>query len=289
MQPDKMKNKPTIRHEYNTDLLFAERKINYNKFVEIRNDGEHEKWDEISYVAQSPFFLHSLLMNLKVEHKLRVFKELNEFSFEDIKKLGFGGSIHSFFKFDPEQIRDRSLTEKRARLAIVLDIPVVFTLKDYPTTEERFSYNFIEYREFSETISFYDLKNRIKRPRERAISTYRFEKSFKKDELYNLLTETVFCRLDLRKSFFVIELHPRSVLDIDLSAVRKMIEIFDHQVIRVIAYIPPLRDSYKVCLIGTYIKEQQSEANNYAEEILLKKEGVQLAPVNFNLDLIIPN
>lgn len=284
----KAKNKFLIHDEYYLDLLLVEGKINYDEFVESRKQGKTEKWDEVSYVSQHPFFLHSFLMRLKVENKLRVFKELNNLSFDAIKKLGFGGSSHDFFKYDPAQLGVREYTTQRARLAVILDIPIVFLLIDYPSIEERNSYDFMEYRELGEKITFKKLSNIINRPKQRVITPYILEKNSSEVKRCNFFGENVFCRIDLHKSFFIVELYPRSGLDVDVITVCKIMENLDHKVTRVVSYVPYLRDSPKLCLIGTYIEEQIRDANMYADELMRTMNGMQLFPIDFNLDLIVP-
>ena len=281
-------NKFLIQDEYNIDLLLVERKIDYHKFAESRKQGNIEKWDEISYVSQHPFFLHSFLMSLKVEHKLRVIKELNKLSFMDIKYLSFGGSIHGFFNYDPEQSGNKEYTTQRARLAITLDIPIVFLLMDHPTINERKSYDFLEYRELAEKITFKELSSKIKRPEQRVITPFKLEKDSVEDRLCDFLGDNVFCRLDLHKTFYVLELHPKSVLDLDLITVLKIMENLDHKVTRVVSYIPYLRDSTKLCLIGPYIEEQIRDANMYSDELIKTMNGMQLFPTDFNINLIVP-
>jgi hypothetical protein len=282
------KNKFLIQDEYNIDLLLVERKIDYHKFAESRKQGDIEKWDEISYVSQHPFFLHSFLMSLKVEHKLRVIKELNKLSFKDIKYLSFGGSIHGFFNYDPEQSGDREYTTQRARLAITLDIPIVFLLMDHPSMDERKSYEFLEYRELGEKVTFKELSSKIKRPEQRVITPFKLEIVSVEDILCDFLGENVFCRLDLHKTFYVMELHPRSGLDVDLNTIRKIMEILDQKVTSVVSYVPHLRDSLKLCLIGPYIEEQMRDANMYSDELIKTMNGMQLFPIDFNLNLIVP-
>jgi hypothetical protein len=284
----KAKNKFLIQDEYYIDLLLVEGKINYNEFVESRKQGETEKWDEVSYVSQHPFFLHSFLLSLKVEHKLRVFKEMNKLSFRDIKNLGFGGSIHDFFIYDPKQYEDREYVTQRARLAIILDIPIVFLLRDYPSIAEQNTYNFMEYWELGEKISFKNLSNKIKQPKQRVITPCILEKKSSEDKRCNFFSENIFCRIDLHKTFYVVELHPRSGLDVDVITIRRIIEDFDHKVNRVVSYAPHLRDSLKICLIGPYNEVQSRDADMYSDELIRIKNGTQLFPIDFNLDLIVP-
>ena len=282
------KNKFLIQDEYNIDLLLVEGQIDYHEFTKCRKQGDIERWDEISYVSQHPFFLRSFLMSLKVEHKLRVIKELNKLSFKDIKYLSFGGSIHSFFNYDPEQSGNREYTTQRARLAITLDIPIVFLLIDHPTIDERRSYEFLEYRELGEKITFKELGSKIKRPEQRIITPFKLVKDSVENGMNDFLGGNVFCRLDLRKTFYVMELHPRSSLDVDLITIRKLMKSLDHKVTHVISYIPHLRDSTKLCLIGPYIEEQIRDANMYSDELIKTMNGMQLFPTDFNLNLIVP-
>lgn len=287
--PEKKENIIQIREDYNTDLKFAEGKINYEVFAKKRQEDKKEQWNEIRYVASNPFLLHTLLKNLKVEHRLRAFKRLNEYTFEDIKQLGFGGSIHMFFKYAPGNLKDRGFTANRARLATILDIPIVFALMDKPTPEDRIQYNFMEYRELGERVSFKKLKDKIVRPERREISSFILESSTNEIDLFVYFNETLFCRVDLRKTFFVVELHLQSCLSIEIQAINRLVEYFDNRISYVILSSPVLRDSFKLSLIGTYIKEQQVDANKFSDNLIKIGNGKQLYPYNFYFDNIIPN
>lgn len=146
--PDKKENLIKIKQDYYTDLLFAEGKINLEQFIKMRSLEKRERWNEIKYIASNPLFLRSFLLKLPVEIRLQVVRALYGYSFDDIVKPGqFGGSISDHFQYKKGILEDREFTELKARLAIALDMPLAYILKDKPTDTERRHYDFLEYQE----------------------------------------------------------------------------------------------------------------------------------------------
>lgn len=286
--PENKKNLIQIKRKYNADLAIVEGKINHNEFVIQHQVGDKNEWFEIDYVAAHPFFLHSLLLNLKVEDRIRAVLRLNGFSFRDVERVGrFGGSI--LFKFLNEE--DRKLNESSARIALVLDMPIIFALRDEPTSNERKQYEYLEFQEYGSKISFDELKRTLIRPKTRGIFAYQVELG---KDIYNanIIHKLFrFCRVDLQKTFFSVEFYFNSSLNIDVDLVKTIVEMFDSRIYRVILSTPVLRDTFKLSVIGTYIEEQHKDAEKFAKRLLEYYKGTQLFPYNFVFDIenVVPN
>lgn len=240
-------------------------------------------------LAKYTFFLHSLLINLKVKDRIRAVLNLNGFSFRDVERVGgFGGSILSnLLKSDSNRI----FKESTARVAIVLDIPIVFMLRDKPSYLERQQYDYLEFRELGEKISFAELQGTLIRPKSRGIFPYEIQ--FEKDvnlpkEIQDLFQ---FCRVDLQKTFYSVEFYIKSYLDIDVKLVEMLVRMFGCKVYRVIISTPILRDTYKLSIIGSYIEEQYKDAEKFADELLKYYHGTQLYPdyFDFEIESVVPN
>ena len=286
---DKKENLIKIKQDYNTDLLFAEGKINLEQFLKRRSIEEHERWDEIKYMASKPLYLRSFLSKLPVEIRLTVVRVLYGYSFPEFKKPNqFGGSITDHFKYDKGILEDRDFTRLKARLAIALDMPLAYILKDNPTDTERRHYDFLEYQEFGKRISLEELKDLIVRPSGRLISGYRIESEIDNNVLFKSLNNNLICRVDLHKTFFVVEFHIQSYIGIDIQDIQSLVDYFDNKICRVILSTPLLRESKKLSLIGTYINEQQSKAVEFSNYLISNWDGQQLYPDDFKFEDCVP-
>ncbi|MER2078539.1 hypothetical protein [Psychrobacillus psychrotolerans] len=288
--PDKKENMKKIERDYYTDLAFAERKINIEEFERRHKWGNNEKWDEVKYIAFNHFFLTSFLIELNVEPRLRAVKDFYGYSFEDLKSLGkFGGSVHKFFMNQHDYTEDRKLTEQRARLAITLDIPIVYILKDHPTSSQRKQYDYMEYHEIAKTITFSELNNTLVRPDKREIISYKILIT-EDTPFYGLSSDSeINCRVDLHKTFFSIELYLPSHLDVNLYSINKIVEKLNYKIFRIILSTPLLRDTFKLSIICTYIEEQKEEAKNFSEHLINMNKGVLLFPSNYDFNKVVPN
>ncbi|GGA40589.1 hypothetical protein [Psychrobacillus lasiicapitis] len=287
--PDKKVNKLKIKSDYYTDLAFTERKINIAEFERKHKWGNNEKWEEMKYIASTPFFLHSFLTSLNVEQRLRAVKDLYGYSFKELKGLGkFGGSVHKFFKNQQGYTGDKMLTEQRARLAITLDIPIIYILKDKPTFIQREQYNYLEYHEIAKTITFSELNNILVRPIQREISAYKIEINKDNPFYCGSALSQINCRVDLHKTFFSIEFYLHSRLDVDLYSINRIVEKFDYKIFRIIISTALLRDTYKLSLICTYIEEQKEDAKNFSEKLIRINNGTVLFPYNYDFEKVVP-
>lgn len=197
--PDKKENLIKIKNDYSIDLLFAEGKINLDQFKKRRSLEKRERWDEVKYIASNPLFLRSFLSKLSKDIRLQVIRALYGYSYKDIEHIGqFGGSISNHFQ---SKLKKKGTTEIKARLAITLDLPFVFILEDNPSDAERRSYDFIEYQEFGEKVSFEKLKDIIVRPSGRTISGFRIEHEIGSNVLFQGLNNNLNCRVDLHQTF----------------------------------------------------------------------------------------
>ena len=287
--PDKKENFKKIERDYYTDLAFAERKINSEEFERRHKWGNNEKWDEMKYIALHPVFLLSFLKLLKVEERLRAVKDLNEYSFEDLKSLGkFGGSLTNFFKTQYGYTEDRKLTEQRARLAITLDMPIVYLLKEKPNFVQRKQYDFMEYHEIAKKITFSELNNILVRPIQREVIAYKIE--INKDSPFYGISDVseINCRVDLHKTFFSIEFHLHSLLDVDLYFINKIVEKINYKIFRIILTKPLLRDTFKLSIICTYIEEQKEDAKEFSEHLININKGELVFPNNYDFNKVVP-
>lgn len=242
----------------------------------------------MKYIALHPIFLTSFLLGLSVERRLRAVKDLHGYSFKELKTLGkFGGSFHNFFKSRYGYSEDRMFSEQRCRLAITLDIPIVFLLKDKPTFLQRKQYDFMEYHEIAKKITFSELNNILVRPIQREVTAYKIE--IKKDTPFYGVADIseINCRVDLHKTFFSIEFHLQSQLDVDLYFINKIVEKLNYKIFRIILTEPLLRDTFKLSIICTYIEEQKEDAKKFSEHLINMNKGVLLFPYNF--DFVVPN
>jgi len=287
--PDKKENFKKIERDYYTDLAFAEKKINSEEFERRHKWGNNEKWDEMKYIALHPVFLLSFLKLLKVEERLRAVKDLNEYSFEDLKSLGkFGGSLTNFFKTQYGYTEDRKLTEQRARLAITLDMPIVYLLKEKPNFVQRKQYDFMEYHEIAKKITFSELNNILVRPIQREVIAYKIE--INKDSPFYGISDVseINCRVDLHKTFFSIEFHLHSLLDVDLYFINKIVEKINYKIFRIILTKPLLRDTFKLSIICTYIEEQKEDAKEFSEHLININKGELVFPNNYDFNKVVP-
>lgn len=286
--PDKKENKIKIAKSYYTDIALTERKITKDEFERRHKWGDREKWDEMKYIALNPFLLHSFLLNLNVQQRLRAVKDMYGYSYGDIRKIGhFGGSVHKIFTDENE---DRNLSVLRAKLAIVLDIPIVFILLDKPTSKERKDYNYMEYHEYAKKIiTLLELKNLLNRPVYREILAFKMKISEGHPFYEKMGNVNLNCRIDLRKTFFSIEFHLFSYLDVDLYSINKIVEKFDNKISQVVITNPLLRDTFKLSLIGSFTKVQQEDAKNFTEYLINGNNGKVLYPYDFNFEKVVPN
>ena len=288
--PDKKENFKKIERDYYTDLAFAKRKINSEEFERRHKWGNNEKWDEMKYIALHPVFLLSFLKLLKVEERLRAVKDLNEYSFDDLKSLGkFGGSLTNFFKTQYGYTEDRMLTEQRARLAITLDMPIVYLLKEKPNFLQRKQYDFMEYHEIAKKITFSELNNILVRPIQREVIAYKIE--INKDSPFYGISDVseINCRVDLHKTFYSIEFHLHSLLDVDLYFINKIVEKINYKIFRIILTKPLLRDTFKLSIICTYIEEQKEDAKEFSEHLINMNKGELVFPNNYDFNKVVPN
>lgn len=288
--PDKKENFKKIERDYYTDLAFAKRKINSEEFERRHKWGNNEKWDEMKYIALHPVFLLSFLKLLKVEERLRAVKDLNEYSFKDLKSLGkFGGSLTNFFKTQYGYTEDRKLTEQRARLAITLDMPIVYLLKEKPNFLQRKQYDFMEYHEIAKKITFSELNNILVRPIQREVIAYKIE--INKDSPFYGISDVseINCRVDLHKTFYSIEFHLHSLLDVDLYFINKIVEKINYKIFRIILTKPLLRDTFKLSIICTYIEEQKEDAKEFSEHLINMNKGELVFPNNYDFNKVVPN
>ncbi|MDN4607959.1 hypothetical protein [Sporosarcina highlanderae] len=287
--PENNHNLIQIRQKYNADLAFVEGKINYNEFESRHQVGEKSEWFEINYVAYHSFFLHSLLLNLKVEDRIRAVLKLNGFSRRSAESAGgFGGSTISNLLNE----EDRVFTESRAKIALFLDIPIIYLLKDKPTYNETMQYEYLEFQQYGRKISFDEMKRTLTRPQKRSIIAYHLELVDNDVNEANQIHELLrFCRVDLQKTYYSVEFYFNSSMHIDISFINTIIKMFDDRVYRVILSNPILRDSFKLSIIGVYIEEQHKDAKNFAEKLLKYDNGVLLFPYNFDfkIDNVVPN
>jgi hypothetical protein len=288
--PDKKENMNKIKDDYYTDLAFAEKKINSEEFERRHKWGNNEKWDEVKYIAFNPIFLNSFLSELSVEKRLRAVKDSYGYSFNELKSLGkFGGSFHNFFKNQHDYTEDRKLTEQRARLAITLDIPIVYILKDHPTSLHRVQYDYMEYHEIAKTITFSELNNILVRPEKREIIAYKIVNNKDTSFLGLSSVSEINCRVDLHKTFFSIEFYLPSRLDVKLYSINKIVEKLNYKIFRIILSTPLLRDAFKLSIICIYIDEQKEDAKNFSEYLIKINNGVLLFPYNYDFENVVPN
>lgn len=280
--PDKTENLIAIKQDYYTDLLFAEGKITYDEFIKRRTTGPDGEWKEMKYVGEKPFFLNAFLFRLTVENRLRAIKDLYGYDFEYIKIISeFGGSISNHFMFQRKLKDDRLFNKTKARLAITLDIPVVFLIRDSPTFAERCKYNNMEYEELGERVSFEGLRKNISRPTtKRSILPFIIENRNNTLDIFEGLYNGLVCRVDLQKTFYVIEFYLQSFVDVGFETIQRLITYFDINVYRVIVSDALLRDTKKISLIGTYVKAQQMDANIFSNDLIIKWNGQQLYPID---------
>lgn len=287
--PDKKENLIKIRQDYNIDLLFAEGKITLEEFLKKRSLGPYERWREMRYVAANPFFLRSFLLKLPVELRLQAVRALYGYSSKYHKNLGeFGGSISEHFRYETGILEDRKFTTQKARLAISLDIPLVYILRDNPTDIERQHYDVMEYMEIGEKVSFKELRGVLKRPSQRKISCYIIKDEIPNNDLLKSSNNNLICRVDLHKTFFVVEFYLESYVSIDIQSIQWLIAYFEKEVCKVILSTPLLRDTKKLSLIGVYIKEQQSNAIEFSDYLINNWSGEQLYPSNYKFENSVP-
>ena len=287
--PDKKENLIKIKQDYNIDLLFAEGKITLEEFLKKRSLGPYERWREMRYVAANPLFLRSFLLKLPVELRLQAVRALYDYSSKYHKNLGeFGGSISEHFRYEPGILEDRKFTTQKARLAISLDIPLVYILRDNPTEIERQHYDVMEYLEIGEKVSFEELGSVLKRPSKRKISCYIIKDEIPNNNLLKSSNNNLICRVDLHKTFFVVEFYLESYVSIDIQSIQWLIAYFEKEVCKVILSTPLLRDTKKLSLIGVYIKEQQSNAIEFSDYLMNNWSGEQLFPANYEFENSVP-
>lgn len=288
MEMSKQRNLIKIKHDFKIDQLFAEGKITLEEFLKKRSLGPYERWNEMSYIAAHPFLLRSFLLKLPVELRLQAIRSLYGYTSKYHEKLGeFGGSLSNHFKYDVGLDRKIEYTTLKARIAVSLDIPLVYVLKDQPTKYELEHYDFVEYFEIGEEISLVDLKSIISRPSERRISCYIIKMDIPSFGLLPYSSDYLFCRVDLHKTFFVVEFYLQKYTNTDIASIFKLVGYFDN-VCRVVVSTPLLRDSRKLSIIGTYIAEQQAEAIKYSDYLIRSWSGEQLYPYEINFEDNIP-
>lgn len=284
MEMSNKRNLIKIKHDFKIDQLFAEGEINLEEFLKKRSVGPYERWDEMSYIAAHPYLLRSFLIKLPVELRLRAVRSLYGYSSKYHVKLGeFGGSISKHFKYDFDLDRKIEYTTTKDRIAVSLDIPLVYVLKDQPTKYELKHYDFMEYFGIGEEISMGDLKNVISRPPDRKISCYIITEDIPSFSSLPYSIDYLICRVDLHKTFYVLEFYLQEYTNTDIPSILKLVKCFDN-VCRVITSTPLLRDSKKLSVIGTYITEQQAEAIRYSNYLIRSWGGEQLYPYGINFE-----
>jgi len=278
-----------MKNDYNMDVSFVEERINYKEFIKHHSTGTKDDWGEIRYVALQPFFLRELLLKLSVERRLRAVLRLKNYTIDGLKKtFDFGGSVYDFFDIKNESTIDKLYTDRVARLSIILDIPIVYLLKNQPSAFEVKEIDFLEYFFLGKKKEFNELNDLITRPKKSSISPYVIENKYKGNEIFIRNKNNIKTRVVLEKTYFAIEFFIDSKLEFDIQKIKVIIKCFDNRVIKVMLSTPTLRESFKLSFIGTYIKEQQVEANKYADELVRYYEGQQVYPPVFQINPI-PN
>lgn len=266
-----------MKNDYITDILFVEGKINYGEFLKHHSMGTKDDWAEIRLVALNPVFLKEFLTKLRIETRSRALLRLKNYTLPELSKFGFGGSVFELFDLKTSNT-DRAYSNRIARLSIFLDVPIIYLLKNQPSYNDIEETHFLEYRFLGEYKQFHELKELISRPANASVTPYLVENEYGGTKIFNRNNKEVRTRLVLEKTFYSIEFFIDSRFEFDSQKIKWLMNCIDKGVIRVILSTPPLRDSYKLSFIGSYIKEQQVEANNHADELLKYFEGQQIYP-----------
>lgn len=75
--------------------------------------------------------MRELLLKLSIERRLRPVLRLKNYTIDGLKTtFDFGGSVYDFFDIKNESTIDKLYTVRVARLSIILDIPIVYLLKN---------------------------------------------------------------------------------------------------------------------------------------------------------------
>jgi hypothetical protein len=272
-----------IEERYIKDYEFLNGEINNKEFIDDRIKEIRQKWVEMPLFGASISDLEALLIKLPINLRLIALKDYYEYRYSDVRELGHfgGGSIERYFKNLEEDINMPS--DVMARLAIVLDIPIVFIMIGLPSLEDRKNYEFFEYRLIGKVIRFNDLIDYIKRPQIREITPYKLENTFKDSLDFIISNDHLNIRVDLRKSFFIIEFYLKSRLDFNNNMLKKMIDSFksgNKKLITVVETRALLRDTFKLSFIGCYKLEEKDIAINYRDYLVSIQNGEILYPRN---------
>lgn len=274
------------------EFLFGE--IKSKDFIEDRYKENKKQWKEMPIFGTSFIALQALLLSIPIELRIIALKDYYNYSYDKIREIGgFGGSIQRLTnrRLKPRKESDgvelKIPNVLRARLAIVLDIPIVFLLTDYPSLKDRKKYDFLEYRLVGEVIDFDKLSEFIMPPSQRKIKPFKLENTFNGVLESHNLYERLNIRVDLRESIFIVDFHLSSILEFDYVVIKKILHSFkkaNKNIVRVILSRALLRDTFKLSFIGSYRLENRDDAIKYGDYVVTILKGEILYPMGTSFE-----
>lgn len=232
------------------DKQFIEDRLTLNAYLKGRSVGGNEYWSEIPFLARNMVYLNRLLIKLPPPLRLQATMGLNQLVFDDIKRMGFGGSISDFFQYSPN-IQPKEPTCRYFQMAPILDIPIEYMT--YPIIDFQ-EVSFLEYRLCnSSCITIDEAFNLAKeKPDSRRIDGKIVQNYFIKEKIFKSEGEFLFLRIDRRTSFFSLEFYIRSS-KIEIMSIEKLVKTFlGENNIYTFICDPILRDHKKLVIIAAY-------------------------------------
>ncbi|WNF35214.1 hypothetical protein RJD24_12120 [Bacillaceae bacterium IKA-2] len=230
------------------DIKFIEDEISLDEFIKEHKYSSKEYWKEVPFLANNMVYLNRFLIKLPVPLRLQAAMALNQLTFDDLKDMGFGGSINKFFQYNPKNQLKPTL--RYFELAPFLDIPI-----EYMNRQREFqNVSFDEYElKNSASISIADaFKVAKEKPNSRQIGAKIVQNHFLKGKIFEDEPEQLFLRIDRRQRFYSLEFFIRSH-NIKLGTIEELTKTFlgkDNSHIYICDAF--LRDHKKLIFLGAY-------------------------------------
>ena len=237
---------------YEIAIKLALGEISKEEYEEKRDVTSRAKWKEVKELAiKEPSLFLMYIKNLRFNYRVKAIKEIHSITSDIVKKMwknsidhrNITGGVDIFFS--GKYSVDVGLSMYLFDLSIILDTPVEYFLTDniFGTNPDSFT----EYSFADKTKSIHDIINfTIERPENRIIAGFQIvPKSF-------LFEKSEFIRVDKRLEFFIFEIYVTDRKVIDKNFVTSIEKKFNGSIRYVFLSNPLLRNSYKICFLGSY-------------------------------------
>lgn len=262
------------------DKMFSKGEINLDDFDKKHATGEKENWVEIIELISNPILFNNLLLKLPAPKRLQVLREVQGLSFNDIKKIGIGGSINRYFisKYSDSFNMNRS----HPKLAIILDIPLTFLIVDRPiyTGMDNFNeYNFLD--KANKKISGEDLAGKVlKNVGYRDITGYTMKNHIgKKGKIFFNENDFLFVRCDKHSNgIFLVEFYLHPISEINFNSFKEFASYFGGRIKEVLYTDSILRPHKKLILVGYWNDKNDPNKLNEFINNQIKYKNMILIP-----------